>query len=262
MPKKEKPVKDDVSSNKINGEDSLTILPICPPPEGRAPTKILHPNLPNVYKGQLLLVVAPIRSGKSVLWNNMLLNPNFYDGCFEDSQVSIISNTIANDQSSRFSYKRFISHEIYEDKIIDNFVQKQRARKKAKLNTSFALILDDLSGDLNPHGRKGGAALRLATRFRHEVSAGDAALFLISNQKWNGLATILRANATGVLLSGHIKSKKEYETIREDLADSIGGGAKFDEMFARCCQEPFSWLYIRLDSTPCEVYLNFKERLY
>lgn len=257
---------DESNSNKtyeqVNHPDELTILPIVPPKDGKPPGKDLHPNIPNIFKGQLLLVVAPIRSGKSVMWNNFLLNPNYYEGCFEDSQVTIISNTIANDQSSRFSYKRFGGHELYDDKIVSNFVKKQRERKKAKMDTGFALILDDLSGDLNPHGRKGGAALRLATRFRHEVSPGDPCLFLISNQKWNGLATILRANATGVLLSGNIKSKKELDTIREDLADSIGGGLKFDEMFARAAAEPFAWLYIRLDSTPPEVYLNFKERLF
>lgn len=242
--------------------DELTILPIVPPKDGKPPKKQLHPNIPNIYKGQLLLCVAPIRSGKSVWWNNCLLSPHFYEGCFEDSQVTIISNTIANDQSSRFSYKRFGGHELYDDKIIENFVKKQRERKKAKMDTGFALILDDLSGDLNAQGRKGGAALRLATRHRHEVSPGDPALFIISNQKWNGLATILRANATGVILFGNIKSKRELDGIREDLADSIGGGQKFDEMFARAAAIPFAFLYVRLDATPPEVYLNFKERLF
>jgi hypothetical protein len=243
-----------------NGE--IQIRPIVPPPDGKPPTKQLHSNIPDIFKGQLILIVAPIRNGKSVLWNNMILSPEWYDGCFEDSQVTIISNTIANDKSSRFSYKRFGGHELYDDSIIENFVKKQKERIKNKMETGFALLLDDLQGDLNPHGRKGGAALRLATRFRHYVNAGEPALFLISNQKWNGLATVLRANATGVMLSGGIKSKKELETIREDLADSIGGGAKFDEMFARAQEKPYSWLYIRLDSTPPEVYLNFNERLF
>ncbi len=156
-----------------------------------------------------------------------------------------------------------ISKERYDDfvqPIIDQFPAGER--KKAKMDTGFALIIDDCQGDLNPHGKKGGAALRLCTRHRHEVSPGDPALFIISNQKWNGMATVLRANATGVILFGNIKSKKELDVIREDLADSIGGGQKFDEMFARAAAIPYAFLYIRLDSTPPEVYLNFQERLF
>ncbi len=263
MPKKEKPVKD--ASNNDGSTDKkhcLDILQVVPPKDLRPPVKPIHPNLPNIYKGVVAIICGPIRAGKSSILANWLNNPNFYEGCFEDSQVCIISSTIANCATSRFSYKRYGGHEMYKDEIIENLILKQKARKKAKLQTGYALVLDDLSGELDPKGRKGGAILRFITRMRHYVNLGDPALVVVSNQKYNQIGTVIRCNATDVLLSGHIKSKKEYETIKEDLADSIGGSAKFDEMFARAQEKPFSWLYIRLSSTPCEVYLNFKERLY
>jgi len=67
---------------------------------------------------------------------------------------------------------------------------------------------------------------------------------------------------TGLFLSGNIKSQKELQSIKDDVADTFGGSKKFDEMMERAREKPFSWLYFRLDSTPPEVYLNFKEKLH
>ena len=242
--------------------NDLTILPIQPPESEKKEKKKLHPNLPDIYKGQLLVCAAPIRSGKSVLWNNMLLNPNFYCDCFQD--CFIISNTIFNDASSRFSAEKYkhTCYEMYDDEIINKIIKKQHEKKKGDGDSSFALILDDICGDLNKHGRKGGKAIHFATRFRHAVNKGDGCLFMINNQKYNDISTIIRNNMTGLLLSGNTKSNKELQSIKDDIADTFGGSAAFDGYMDAARQTPFSWLYFRLDSTPPEVYLNFKDKLY
>lgn len=67
---------------------------------------------------------------------------------------------------------------------------------------------------------------------------------------------------TGLLLSGNTKSNKELQSIKEDIADTFGGNAAFDSYMEEARKTPFSWLYFRLDSTPPEVYLNFKDKLY
>ncbi len=243
-------------------DKNLDILPIQPIENEAIQKKKLHPNLPNIYKGQLLIVAAPIRSGKSVLINNMLLNPNFYDDCFSD--VNFISNTIFNDATSRFAAEKWRNtcHEMYSDDIITGIIKHQKDKKKREGDSSFALILDDICGDLNKHGRKGGKAIHFATRFRHSVNRGDACLMLYSNQKYNDISTIIRNNATGMLISGNIKSKKELQTIKDDIQDTFGGSEVFDDMFKRAQEKPYSWLYFRLDSSPPEVYLDFKEKLY
>lgn len=243
-------------------DKDLTILPIQPPESEKKARKKLHPNLPDIYKGQLIVCAAPIRSGKSVLWNNFLHNPNFYADCFQD--VDIISNTIFNDATSRFSASKWknTSHEMYSDEIINNIVKRQKDKKKAEGDSSFALILDDICGDLNRHGRKGGKAIHFATRFRHAVNKGDPVMFFYANQKYNDVATIIRNNMTGLFLSGNIKSQKELQSIKDDVADTFGGSKAFDSYMDRAQEKPFSWLYFRLDSTPPEVYLDFKEKLY
>ena len=81
--------------------DDLKIIPIKPEPSAqRKNQRKLHPNLPDVYKGQLLALVAPIRSSKSTTWNNLIHNENMFKDLFSDT--FIISNTIATDATSRF----------------------------------------------------------------------------------------------------------------------------------------------------------------
>ena len=124
--------------------DDLTILPIKPEDNELKQTRELHPNLPNVYKGQLLALVGGVRMGKGTLWNNMLHNPNFYEGLFEN--VNIISPTIWNDSTSRFSAKKFkdTCYDRYDDTIIDNLVKNQKSKKEIDgADTSYALIVDD-----------------------------------------------------------------------------------------------------------------------
>ena len=243
-------------------DNDLTILPIQPEENEKKKKKKLHPNLPDIYKGQLLVCAAPIRSGKSVLWNNFLHNPNFYCDCFQDCHI--ISNTIFNDSTSRFSADKYKNtcHEMYSDEVINNIVEQQKIKKQVEGDTSFALILDDICGDLNKHGRKGGKAIHFATRFRHSVRRGDGVMMLYANQKYNDISTIIRNNMTGLLLSGNIRSQKEIQTIKDDIQDTFGGSASFDEMLDRARSEPYSWLYFRFDATPPEVFLNFKEKIY
>ena len=64
--------------------DELNIIPIKDDEDEikRGKKKQLHPNLPDIYKGELLAIVAPIRSGKSVLWNNLLLSDAFFNDMF------------------------------------------------------------------------------------------------------------------------------------------------------------------------------------
>ncbi len=80
--------------------DNLKIMPIkAEESQRRANQKILHPNLPDIYKGQLIALVAPIRSSKSTTWNNLIMNENMFKDLFSD--IFIISNTIATDATWR-----------------------------------------------------------------------------------------------------------------------------------------------------------------
>ena len=79
--------------------------------------KPLHPHLPNIATGQLgYYDLVQLRLANRTIISNLLLNPNFMRDQFDI--VYIISNTIHNDQTSRFLKKQF--PETIFDKYEDN----------------------------------------------------------------------------------------------------------------------------------------------
>tara|TARA_R110000744_G_scaffold101612_1_gene195858 strand:+ start:2125 stop:2856 length:732 start_codon:yes stop_codon:yes gene_type:complete len=241
--------------------NDLTILPVVPEENELSQSRELHENLPDVFRGQLIALVGGVRMGKGTLWNNLLHNPNMYEDLF--SSVQVISPTVWNDSTSRFTAKKYkeTCYDRYDDTIIEGLIKSQQEKKAIDgADTSYALIVDDCYGEFNRHGRTGGAVLRLASRFRHYVNKGDACLYLYSTQKYNDLVPLIRANATGFLVSGMIKNKKELEAIKYDLDDSFGG--RFEELMDRARGEPYHWVYFRLDSNPPQAFLDFTEQIY
>jgi len=243
--------------------DDLTILPIMPEESEFNVSRPLHPNLPDVYRGQLLCIVGPVRSGKGCLIWNLILGKSFYEDLFDT--VAIIQPTCFNDSSARFAVQKYrdTCFDKYDDKIIEDLIENQKRKKKIDgENTSYALIIDDCVGEFNKHSnsKSGGAVLNFTSRFRHYVTKPDPCLIIYSTQKYLDLIGLIRNNMTGILLSGAIKNKKELDSLRYDLDDTFGG--KFNEIMAKAREIPYSWVYFRLDSTPVQCFLNFKEQLF
>jgi len=246
--------------------NSLQIIEIKKPDEIGNVKKEIDERLPNIYKGQLICLVAPIRSGKSNLWNWMLLHDNAYADLF--NSVNIISNTIMSDQTSRFSYKKWKHncHELYSDSIINGIVAQQKQKIEDEVeDTSYCIILDDLCGQFPKVGgaKRGMAAINLATRFRHYVKQPDAAMLLFSTQKYFDLNPIVRCNITSCFISGNVKNRKEIEQLVHDFADSFGGTQNFLQMF-KTVQDagPYQWLFLKMDKTPVEAWHNFDTQLF
>ena len=86
------------------------VIPVRDPEKQPSKQAEIHPHLPQIEGfggGALCLLVSPVRTGKSTLISNMLLNENFYDAQERFDTTTIISNTIANDITSRFLRKAF-----------------------------------------------------------------------------------------------------------------------------------------------------------
>ena len=84
----------------------LSIYPIVDEEDKYNIKREIDERLPDVYRGQLICIVAPIRSGKSLLVQNLLLREEMYRDLFDE--ITIISPTVANDATSRFIYKMYI----------------------------------------------------------------------------------------------------------------------------------------------------------
>ena len=74
------------------------------------------------------------------------------------------------------------------------------------------------------------------------------------------MSPLIRANATGVLISTNIKNKRELNALMDEYADAVGGVGNFMKMFNYCSQEKFAWLYLQNDTG--KVYKNFTEQIY
>ena len=124
----------------------------------------LHPNLPR--PPALLLMISPIRTGKSTIISNLLLNSNFYGQHFFDETI-VFSPTIHNDKTSRFLRKHATCYDTYSDDILDSIIQDQSSYDDKSMRPSVALILDDVIGVFKGKGGREPMINSLASRFRH-----------------------------------------------------------------------------------------------
>jgi hypothetical protein len=243
----------------------IKILPVKEPDNFILPKVKIHPCIPNPYEGEMILIIGSIRAGKSTLIANFLHSKALWGDVWDDD-VTIISNTIRNCAVSRFNLERWGNncYEMYNDSIIHNLRKSQEDKKKAGSDKGFLLLLDDICGSISTsaNSKKGREVVSFATRFRHYTERGNPVVIMLSNQKFLDISTIMRANATGIFISSAIKNKKELQSLKDEYADCCGGDAKFDEMIKRNQENPYSWLYLRLSTSPCQVFLNFKEQLF
>mgnify|MGYP003624553124 FL=1 len=233
-----------------------SILPVkAPDPR---PTKMNppHPHLPNVEGeggGSLLLLISPVRTGKSTLISNLLLREDFYDAQERFDQVNIISNTIANDVTSRFLRKAFDGncHDFYSDETVLGIVESQKKYAKED-QPEIAIILDDCLGSI----KQNSAINHLASRYRHY----NIKLLVISSQKFTGaVSPIIRANATDIIVGSPFPNQKELERIAEEYGDLFGGPKNWLKLYRKCTPNKYDFCYMDCQENPPIMYSNFEK---
>ena len=222
------------------------ILKVIDPPKEK--TKPLHPHLPQ--PPALLLMISPIRTGKSTIINNMLLNSQFYGQDIFD-EVMCISPTIYNDKTSRFLKKAFDCYDEYDDAIIDGLIEKQEGFEDPQDRPDVALILDDVIGVI----RREAKVNHLASRFRHY----NIKLLLMSCQNYRKGSPIIRSNATNMIIGSPFPNMKELGKIAEEIGDQFSGADNFLKIYYTATPEKYDFLYLDLQSNPPLAYRNFDE---
>lgn len=231
--------------------DDLTIFPVKPLDDDKNQRQI-HPNLPDINKGALLLLIAPIKTGKSSIIVNLLLNPNFYRDKFDI--VYIISNTIHNDTTSRFLKEAFPEtiFDEYSDDIIHNIINYQKSFPKDK-QPLIAIILDDYLGI------KGGSMIyHLASRSRHY----NVGLLAFASQLFRGMPPVLRQNATHAIIGSPNPNQLEIDKIAEEFGALYEGEDNFKRLYRDAGRKRYDFLYLDLQGNPTKAYRNFTELIF
>jgi hypothetical protein len=209
--------------------------------------KPLHPNLP--APPSCVLLVMPTKSGKSTIISNMLLNKAFYGQDYFDN-VKIISNTINNDQTSRFLKKAFDCEDHYEDKMIFDLVKSQSQYARADM-PSVCLVLDDCLGD------KTTALNDLSSRYRHS----NIQLLMISTQLFRKVSPTIRANANWILI-GRLQNDEELVKISVEYSSMFGGDKNFTALYKQATKKKYNFMTLNLTENPAEVMINFDTKIY
>ncbi len=235
-------------------DDDLSILAIKEEGNENKLKKKLHPNLPDISTGQVGILISPVKTGKSTIISNLLLNPNFYKDQFD--LVYIISNTINNDRTSRFLKEEF-PETIYDDlsridEIIDNIIKYQDSFPRGE-KPFIAVILDDFLGI-----KKSAKINYLSTRARHY----NIGLLLFASQVFRGLEVPIRQNATFVAIGSPNPNEKELNKMADEYSDILGGRENFFKLYKQATPNKYDFMYIDIQSNPTKVYSKFDKLIY
>ena len=248
-PDEPKQATDETSSDEETFEEAdqpPQILKVKDPPKEKV--KPLHPHLPQ--PPALLLMISPIRTGKSTIINNLLLNSQFFGQDFFD-EVMCVSPTIYNDKTSRFLKKAFDCYDEYDDSIIDNLIEKQEGYEDPQERPDVALILDDIIGLI----RREAKVNHLASRFRHY----NIKLLLMSSQNYRKVSPVIRSNCTNMIIGSPFPNMKELGKIAEEMGDQFGGADNFLKIYYQATPNKYDFLHLDLQSNPPLAYHNFDE---
>ena len=229
------------------------VLPVIAPDVKPSLHPPLHPHLPQMDGpggGACLLMISPVKTGKSTLISNIMLNENFYNGQERFDQVKVISNTIANDVTSRFLAKAFDTHDYYHDDIIDGIVEKQKSYEKED-QPEIAVILDDCLGSI----RREAKINHLASRFRHF----NIKLLIISSQNFRSCSPIIRQNATNVIVGSPFPNQKELMKLAEEYGDNFGGADAWLKIYHAATPNRYDFLHMDFQANPPVAYHNFEK---
>ena len=234
--------------------DNLTILEVTPDPDRMkmAIDKDLHPHLPDISTGQLGVLVAPVRTGKSTIITNLLANEAFYKDCFD--QVHIFSNTIMNDSTSRFLKELFPGtiHGEYSDAAVKRIVASQESFKDKSERPFIAIILDDFIGI-----SRNSYIYKLSTRYRH----AGIGLLLFSSQGFKEMHPLVRTNMTFALL-GKNSNRNEREKISQELGNSFGTDDNFHRLCKHIWRTPYHFAYIDYTTNPPDMFDTFSTKIW
>ena len=226
--------------------------------------KISEEKLGEIDKGSLpaiphfITVLGRIRSGKSLIAQNLYLSPRFYGNDF-DVKI-LISPTAVNDAQCIHMIDNFdFVFDSYNESLLDEILD---MIKNDETNMKYILVLDDAI-DSNFIQSKSGVPDRfsqLITRFRHvgnEFHEGKLSICLLI-QYFKFLTPICRNNSSAMILAGEFP-QSELKKVSESFSYFGGDDKAFMDIYNRSRSHPNNcgWDFLYLNTKTLTARRNF-----
>ena len=218
------------------------------------------PIIPNLVHFNIFL--GKIRSGKTVLLQNLYLSERFYGKDF-DIKI-LISPSAHNDTMLQHMVKHFtFVFDSYSEDLLQEILH---MIEQDETDARYLLVMDDIMGDRGFEMKKTGKQdlfSSMVTKFRHigcsNTGTEGKLSIALTVQRYKFLTQTLRQNAQGLFIMGSFP-EAELKKIAEDYSFIGGSEKEFLDIFTRSRKEPWDFLYINVPKL--EAWRSFKEKLY
>ena len=218
------------------------------------------PIIPNLVHFNIFL--GKIRSGKTVLLQNLYLSERFYGKDF-DIKI-LISPSAHNDTMLQHMVKHFtFVFDSYSEDLLQEILH---MIEQDETDARYLLVMDDIMGDRGFEMKKTGKQdlfSSMVTKFRHigcsNTGTEGKLSIALTVQRYKFLTQTLRQNAQGLFIMGSFP-EAELKKIAEDYSFIGGSEKQFLDIFTRSRKEPWDFLYINVPKL--EAWRSFKEKLY
>ena len=209
------------------------------------------------------VLLGKIRSGKSVLLQNLYLSPRFFG---DDYDVKIlISPSIHNDTQLKYMVENFdYVFDEYSETLLDHIIND--LIKNDEEDNRYLLVLDDIMGDQGFVMKKQGkqdAFSSMITKYRHigsEALGTEGRLAIcLTCQMYRFLTNTIRQNVQGLHIMGSFP-ESELKKVAEDYSFIGGSQKEFLDIFKRSRKNPYDFLYINIPQL--KAYRNYEELLW
>ncbi len=183
------------------------------------------------------VIVAPVKSGKSVLLCNLIMSSRFYRGLFDE--IVLFSPNAHQDESIKPVADSRITtvHTEYDDEIIrelceraDDYEDDSGAKTLAHQKPSVLLVFDDMLGNV----KQASEISRLATKYRQRNFS-----IIITTQVHRAIPLPIRTNATW-----YIVFATHNRTELDKMTEEFNAFPNFEKLYEEATSEPYSFLFL------------------
>ena len=194
----------------------------------------------------LHLICGRVKSGKSLLMNNLYLSQRFYGD--EYKTKILISSTAHNDAINKYMLEDFDF--IFTDYTDDLLMEILDIIKNDEGDGRFLIIFDDIinSGQNFKRAGKTDLLTQIITTYRHIGNGefeGKLAL-VMAVQYFKYLSPIARNNCSGYYIMGHFP-ESEVKKMSEALSIFGRDNKGFIQIYNESRKKPYDFLYLSVE---------------